>query len=137
MKITVRNLQKKIPVNPKRIKESIRKVFAKEGVSPQEVTVCFINDKTIKRLNRRFTGEGRATDVLAFGYPGKGRPAADIAISADRAKANARLYKTSVAFELDLYAVHAALHLCGYDDRTKAQVRLMRRKESEYAHPKD
>lgn len=62
---------------------------------------------------------------------------ADIAISVDQAAKNASIFATTLAFELNLYVVHAALHLSGYDDHTKTQLKLMRKKELKYAYSKD
>ncbi|MFA5411563.1 MAG: rRNA maturation RNase YbeY [Candidatus Omnitrophota bacterium] len=138
MKITVKNLQKKIPVNPKRIKKTILNVFSGEGrKGPGEITVSFVTDKKIRGLNSAYCGKNVPTDVLAFDISGPkgGHFVADIIISADTALRNAGIFKTRPACELNLYAIHAALHLLGYDDSTLRQRRLMRKKEKKYANP--
>jgi len=84
-----------------------------------EITVCVIDDSAIRQLNKKFLNKDQTTDVLAFDVSSCGKPAADIAISADTAVLNARIYKTSPAYEMCLYAAHAALHLLGYNDSTK------------------
>ncbi|MGE5191760.1 MAG: rRNA maturation RNase YbeY [Deltaproteobacteria bacterium] len=55
----------------------------------------------------------------------------EIVISAETARRSAREYGTTPAAELALYLVHGLLHLCGYDDRTPQEKRLMRRREAE------
>jgi probable rRNA maturation factor len=55
----------------------------------------------------------------------------EIVISAETARRNAAAYRASPFDELSLYLVHGLLHLCGYDDRTPREKRLMRRRESE------
>jgi probable rRNA maturation factor len=80
------------------------------------------------------------TDVLAFDLsaPGAVRVLlADIIISADTAARNAKIFHTTPLYELYLYVVHGVLHLLGYDDKTKAQRKLMHKKAIKYVNTKD
>lgn len=96
------------------------------------MTFCFVSDKQIKELNLLYLGKSEPTDVLAFDESDKekDRLLADIAISCDTAARNARIYQTSVLYELCLYAVHGILHLSGYDDKTPTQrIRMQNKAE--------
>ena len=136
LKITIRNLQKKIPIYPDRIKKSILKVFRNEGVKEGEITVSFVSDRVISKLNLKYLNENKPTDVLAFNLEGKKEALdGDIIISAQTAKRNSRIYNTSFSYELNLYSVHGCLHLLGYDDDNPKNSKIMRRKESQYANP--
>jgi probable rRNA maturation factor len=141
VKIIIKNFQKKIPVSPKRIKRAILKVFSQEGLKKSgEITICFVNDKKIRELNLKYLRKNKATDVLAFDMSvplDKGRMFADIIISADTAMRNAAIFKSTPSEELKLYAVHGTLHLLGYDDRTRRQRELMRKKEEYYVDTQD
>lgn len=53
----------------------------------------------------------------------------DVVISVERAKAQAKEYKTTLAKELDLLIVHGVLHLLNYRDKTSSQKRRMRSME--------
>jgi len=133
--IAVRNFQSKIPVDPKRIKRAILEVLSKKGAKKSgEITVCFVSDRKIRELNKKFLHKDSPTDVLVFPMPREGRLFADIVISVDTAVRNARIFKTRVSGELSLYAVHGALHLAGYDDKTTKQRQIMRKKERQYVH---
>jgi probable rRNA maturation factor len=55
----------------------------------------------------------------------------EIVISAETARRTSADYDTRPQDELALYLVHGLLHLCGYDDRTPREKRLMRRREAE------
>ncbi len=55
----------------------------------------------------------------------------EIVISAETARRNAAEYRVSPHDELALYLAHGLLHLCGYDDRSPHEKRLMRRREAE------
>lgn len=55
----------------------------------------------------------------------------EVVISTETAVRNSATHGTSVDHELALYVVHGLLHLCGYDDLTPVEKRLMRRREAE------
>ena len=76
-----------------------------------EVDVMVSGNQRLRELNRRFRRKNKPTDVLSFPRPSGG----DIAISAQIARDNARLYGHSMAEELKILVLHGMLHLAGYD----------------------
>ena len=84
------------------------------------IFVWFISDRRMSQLHRQFLGETGSTDVLTFQH-------GEIFISVEAAKRHARVFGNSLMRELQLYIVHGLLHLHGFDDRTQAEVRKMRR----------
>jgi probable rRNA maturation factor len=80
------------------------------GVSG-EIAVLIAGSRQIQRLNKRFRGKNKPTDVLSFPREDGG----DIAISAGIAQSNARLFGHSAASELKVLILHGMLHLAGYD----------------------
>ena len=130
MKITVKNLQKKIPISPKRIKEAILEALSSQDIKKSgEITVCFVNDKKIRELNLKYHRRDASTDVLAFDISSpqsvSGSLFADIIVSTETAICNAKIYNTSPLYESCLYAVHGALHLLGYRDSNTKERELM------------
>lgn len=67
------------------------------------------NDAELQQLNAQFLGKNYPTDVLSF--PSEN----DIAISLDRARAQAKEWKHSVEDELRILMLHGVLHLLGMD----------------------
>lgn len=55
----------------------------------------------------------------------------EVVISAETARRNSAVYRVHPRDEVALYLVHGLLHLCGYDDRSPREKRLMRRRETE------
>ncbi|MFA5156073.1 MAG: rRNA maturation RNase YbeY [Candidatus Omnitrophota bacterium] len=105
-----------------KIKKVIRQALATEkaaGIS--EISLCVTDDKLICRLNKKYFGRNRPTDVIAFST-------GDIAVSADTATNNAVIFNTHPLYELLLYAAHGALHVIGYDDKTAGQRKVMDQK---------
>ena len=89
-------------------------------------TVALVSDADVRRLNRRFRGVDRVTDVLSFamGNSARGpwaRRAAlglwlgDIVIGLGVARRQARSAGHSLATELRILSLHGLLHLLGYD----------------------
>jgi probable rRNA maturation factor len=81
------------------------------------VTILVTSSRELRRLNHRFRGKDKPTDVLSFPAEmiSKGRFAGDVAISADMAAQNARRFGHSPAEEVKVLALHGLLHLAGYD----------------------
>jgi probable rRNA maturation factor len=81
--------------------------------------VCLISDdKELRNLNRQFRGKNYATDVLSFPSLDDSNGIGEIAISIDRAAAQAARHGHSVTDELRILMLHGALHLAGFDHET-------------------
>jgi probable rRNA maturation factor len=89
----------------------------------RDVTVCLVSDAEIGRMNRKFRGKPKSTDVLSFPAHGNGtgQSAAnlgDIAIAPGVARRNARRFGRTLPEELRVLILHGMLHLVGYDHET-------------------
>ena len=86
------------------------------------VNLLVSDSAELRRLNRRFRGKDKATDVLSFPPISavEDSLAGDIAISANVAVVNARRLGHTAAEEVKILAVHGLLHLAGYDHETDA-----------------
>ena len=82
--------------------------------------MILVSDKRIADIHRRFMNEASPTDVITFQH-------GEIFISAETAKRQAKVFRTSLDHELRLYLVHGLLHLCGLDDTTRAGAAEMKR----------
>lgn len=80
----------------------------------QEMTCLVTGDAELRRLNREFRGQDAPTDVLSFPEPGGG----EIAVSFDRAAAQAAELGHMVEQELRILMLHGVLHLMGMDHET-------------------
>lgn len=93
-----------------------------------EVSVTFVDDEEIARLNEEYRGKEGPTDVLSFECDGlddemgltEGDEAevfelGDIVIAVDVVERQAEGYGNTFVEEVELMLVHGLLHLCGYD----------------------
>ena len=98
-----------------------------------EVVLVFGGDTAIRRLNARYRGKDRPTDVLSFPGPGADQGLGDVIISIPAAERNARRLGRPLGAELEVLALHGFLHLLGYDHETddgsmdRVEARLRRR----------
>ena len=133
MPVAIRNLQRAVPIPSARVRSLAERTLAILGRSESEAHLAFVCDARIRRLNARFRGVKRRTDVLAFPLEGPG-PASllgEVIISVETCRRQARRLKVPVSNELDLLVVHGLLHLAGYDDRDPLEARLMHTRERE------
>ncbi len=97
------------------------------------VAIALVADRTMRRLNHRYAGQDRATDVLSFPAGGAGGLLGDIAIATGVARRQARAAGHAYARELRVLALHGLLHLLGYDHHAdggrmaRLEARLRRR----------
>ena len=82
-----------------------------------QVTVLLTTDAAIRKLNRRFRGKNKATDVLSFpaGQVHGEAIAGDLAIGIPTALRQAAEQGHSLAVEIKVLVLHGLLHLAGYD----------------------
>ena len=113
-----------------------------------EVSVSFVDDDAMARLNSDYRGKSGPTDVLSFECDGLddgfdcasasdaasfGVPfeLGDVVIAPDVAAAQAADFGHSVEAELSFLLVHGLLHLCGYDHVEDGDAELMEARERE------
>src|SRR5580658_10262429 len=100
--------------------------LAKRVDRGRAVTCLITTDAELRRLNRQFRGANYATDVLSF-------PPDEMAISLDRAAAQAKELGHSLDAELRILMLHGVLHLRGMDHETdsgemrRAEIRWRKR----------
>ena len=87
------------------------RTLAQEILPGQDVTCLIASDAELCKLNQQFRGKDYAPDVLSF-------PPEDIAISFDRAAAQAAELGHTVEDELRILILHGLLHLSGMDHDT-------------------
>ena len=95
-----------------------------------QVQLVLADDARLRRLNREFRRRDRATDVLSFLYdqvpdPAAGGPHAELYVSMQRARAQARARGHGLAAELVLLVLHGLLHLQGHDHERPGDARRM------------
>ncbi len=87
-------------------------------VSGRAFTCVITGDTEMRRLNRSFLGHDYATDVLSFPSHSSTGELGEMAISVERAEAQAYEFGHDRADELEILMLHGVLHLAGMDHQT-------------------
>lgn len=113
--------------------EQLKRIAALAGIDRGRVALLIVGDDEMARLHEQYKQSPGTTDVLTFDLRESPADAieGDIALCIDEAARQAQSRGHEVRLELLLYAVHGLLHLCGYDDQTRAQYARMHRREDE------
>ena len=121
MAIQIKNLHKSYRINERLVKRIVSFILRYcKRPSRIDLDIIFLTDREIRRLNKRFKGADRPTDVLSFDLSNAPAPLlGNIFISIDKASENSGIFNTTSEEELTLYIIHGILHLVGYDDETK------------------
>jgi probable rRNA maturation factor len=133
-KIAIATPQETVPVDRAFMRNLVRTVLDGEGVADAEISLAFVDNPTIHRLNKRYLDHDEPTDVLSFplSEPGAKRLAGELVVGAEVAQAQAQQRGHDVQAELALYVIHGLLHLCGHEDETAEAAAEMRRRERHY-----
>ena len=118
--------------NSKAISLWLIDVAKKEGKEIGKVVYVLCKDNYLLKKNIQFLNHNTLTDVITFDYCEEGLINGDILISTERVKENSREYNVDYLTELQRVMVHGLLHLLGYKDKSKEDLRIMRAKENFY-----
>lgn len=124
--IEIINRQRLREIDRDRAAALSRAVLDRIGRPDAVLTVTFIRDRAMRRLNRDYRGIDRPTDVLSFAYHeneetagcDETRHIGDVVISVETAECYARELGLSFDSEIERLVIHGALHLAGYDHET-------------------
>ncbi len=143
-KVWIKDDQKKVKI-PSGVRMLVRRsckaVLTEEKVTaPCEISVTFVDNRKIAKLNEEYRNKPVPTDVLSFPLGENGvydkNPETgalllgDIVISIEKALEQSELYGHSLQREIAFLTVHSMLHLLGYDhEQGGLQATRMREKE--------
>ena len=134
-----------ILVDEESLKNIAQLVLKKEKKEKSGLSIAFIGQARMRKLNERYRRKNRVTDVLAFpaasvffenfktGDLQKIEGLGEIVICLREVKKNAKKFGQSFQKELALCLIHGILHLLGYDhERSKVKAKEMAKKEQYY-----
>lgn len=112
------------------LKRFIVKQFRKSEVRREGLNVIFCTDQELLKINRDFLQHDYYTDIITFDY-GENQ-VSELYVSRDRVLENARNEAVSYSSELLRVIFHGSLHILGFGDKTKEEVKIMRQMEIEF-----
>jgi probable rRNA maturation factor len=134
MSISIATPQEIVAIDRAHMRQTVRTVLAGEDVTDYEISLAFVDNPTIHRLNQRYLQHDEPTDVLSFplSEPSASKLTGELVLGVEVAAEQAAERGHDVQAELTLYVIHGLLHLCGYDDYDDADRAAMRQRERYY-----
>jgi probable rRNA maturation factor len=116
----------------KKIFEFVKEIILKENYSCGNINIILCKDDFLIKINKQYLRHDYYTDILTFDFSENLIISGDLYISYERIRENASTYNNYVYDELIRVIIHGILHLLGYTDKLKKEIKIMREKENEY-----
>ena len=111
----------------------IEEILIQEKTKISSLSVVLSNKKYLNMLKKKYFDVDQYTDVIAFNLEDDGKQIeGEIYISIDDVLENSKLFSTSFDNEFKRVFIHGILHLIGYDDNNKKNIKIMRKLEDKY-----
>ena len=136
--ITIKNTQRKIPVNTARLKANAQKMLNALDYGDFDLGIWLTTNATIAKYNKTYRGKDKATDILSFAYheqlqPGEAitvlepedKNLGDLIISIPYVIKDASRWGQTFTMRLDVLLAHGIAHLLGYDHETDEEYQQM------------
>ena len=130
----INNFDNRIRLSDKLIKKIIFNVISNESkYTKSNISIIIVDDEYLRNLKIKYFNMDIFTDVITFDLSDDNEVLdAEVYISWDRINENAEKYKQNINNEIKRIIIHGSLHLVGFNDSTKEEIRDMREKEEEY-----
>jgi rRNA maturation RNase YbeY len=111
------------------LKRWISDCISGENKKPGDINVIFCSDEHLLEMNRTHLDHDYYTDIITFDFSQENAVSGDLYISLDRVKDNANKNASSLQNETYRVIIHGVMHLCGYKDKQKNEILIMRQQE--------
>lgn len=123
MQVYLNNKQKYLKISARYWKKFIVEILKVLKIEDNtEISITFVTNKKIQKINKEFRNIDKPTDVLSFPFDNSFKlpvqMLGDIVISTEKAEFQAQEYGHSLNREIAFLLVHGILHLLGYDHET-------------------
>jgi len=120
LQLNQENLDEEQKLDDKTIDNMLLAIEAELDIGDVMVSVAFVDDDQIRKLNKEYRDKDKVTDVLSFPYPEgevtqSGEVAGEVLVCYAQAKRQAEEVGHSVRDEIIFLLVHGILHVFGYD----------------------
>jgi len=131
----VKNLQvysQDSSVNKRALHKLISSLKKEFNLSISFLSISFISSSELRDINKEYLNHDYETDIITFNYSKKLQDIdAEILISIEQARRNAKKYDLTYGKELCRLVIHGMLHLLNFDDKDKKSKNIMNKKENQ------
>lgn len=115
-------------VDKKFLKRVAKIVLKGKDIEEVGLSIVLTGEKRIRKLNKKYRGKNKITDVLSFG-----EGLNEIVICLSEVKKNAKKYNIAFKKELARVLIHGILHLLGYEhEKGEKEAKKMEKKQEYY-----
>ena len=97
-----------------------------------KIDYVFCDNAFITEVNKKHLQHDYPTDIITFDYVKNNKLNAEIYISIEQVRMNAKLFHAKYSDELHRVLIHGILHLSGFNDHTDEEKVQMRQAEDYY-----
>ena len=116
-----------------KIKKWIESALVQNNKKALSINYIFTSDQYLLGINKQYLNHDYLTDIITFNNSTSNNLLeADIFISIERVKYNAKALQVQFIDELHRVMIHGILHLLGFDDKTEQDKAEMRKNENHY-----
>ncbi len=134
LEIDFSNRTKKFRVNKHKLFSIIKKIGKLSGTDSGILSLSFVEQEEIRKINKKFRGKDTPTNVISFPFmdvAGNKKLLGDIVICPLIAKKQAREQGNDFNDYVAFLIIHGFLHLIGYDHIKEKERIVMEKKEEE------
>jgi probable rRNA maturation factor len=129
------------PINKDFLEKISKLILDEEGEKNLDLSIVLVGQQRMRKLNKRYRGKNRVTDVLSFGPdetkkfvlpPGEPK-SGEVVLCTREIKKNAKKFKSLFEKELAVCLIHGILHLLGYNhEKNEKTAKEMEKKQQYY-----
>jgi probable rRNA maturation factor len=120
MRIVITNEQNFVPLDEEKIRKAV--TLLPWGKRKIRLSLVYVNDSEIAKLNERYLKHQGPTDVLSFPIS---ENEGEIIVSGETAFEESKARGIEAEGEIILYTIHGILHLLDYDDKDPQEAARM------------
>lgn len=135
VKVNCYNLQASLKISPASVQLLAESMLAFKKVKTDEISIHFVDKRTISDLHQEFFQDPTPTDCITFPVdapdedPRGHHVLGEVFVCPDVAIEYAKAHNLSPYDEVSMYIIHGLLHLLGYDDLSPNEEKIMREEE--------
>lgn len=122
------------------IKKAAKIALEGENKKQSALSIVFVGEAKMRKLNKKYKGKNKVTDVLAFennNFPnaprGEARELGEVLICPKEISKNSKIYGSDFREELARILTHGILHLLGYEhEKSPKSAKIMEEKQEYY-----
>lgn len=131
LNIEIRDLQKKAILNKKRLRELTQRAASKLMIEDGDLSIVFVSNNRIQKLNFTYRHRNEPTDVLSFLLENKPFLGEIIICPEAICQKEEKEYLEVNEMEQKVFEriIHGLLHLCHFDHQTETEAKKMEKEE--------